>query len=142
MARRARLAKTTIGASLPVSMPSSSAPAAGDEQLVDAAQMPTSRPAAETERTAGATVLCAICGTPMKGRRPQARFCSDACRARGGRRERDLRVAALMDGIDRVVHDLRKELIPSIADGGASMTEESQVHQQSVPDPASDTDET
>ena len=41
--------------------------------------------ALETERTADNAPLCAFSGTPMRGRRPQARFCSDAGRARGRR---------------------------------------------------------
>jgi hypothetical protein len=72
--------------------------------------------ALETERTDAEAPLCAFCSTPMKGRRPQAKFCSDACRTRSGRVERDRRVATLLDTLVGAVEGLRRELGSSVVD--------------------------
>ena len=42
----------------------------------------------ETERRLSGGRLCAGCGTSLEGRRPQAKFCTDACRARTKREAR------------------------------------------------------
>src|SRR5712692_266059 len=70
----------------------------------------------QTERTAANALVCAFCRTPMTGRRPQARYCSDACRACGGRQDRNRRLASLLDTITRAVDALRQELDLSVAD--------------------------
>ena len=54
---------------------------AGDELTVATHQTPDDR-VPETERRLSGGRLCAGCGASLEGRRPQARFCSDACRAR------------------------------------------------------------
>jgi hypothetical protein len=67
----------------------------------------------ETERTPASALLCALCGTPMRSRRPQAKFCSDVCRTRAGRLEHDRRVGVMLDTLARTVESLRAELASS-----------------------------
>lgn len=86
------------------------------------------RGARRKRTTAANDVLCALCGSPMRGRRPQARYCSDACRARGSRQERDRCLTSLLDGITRAVDELRRELDLSGADRGTGAAEQRGVH--------------
>ena len=83
---------------------------------------------AETERTLSEGRLCAFCGTSIGRRRPQARFCSDACRTHWGRQENDRRVARLLATMIRTVHDLRRELALPGGDHGTSDNEEQGGH--------------
>jgi hypothetical protein len=79
---------------------------------------PTPDVPAESERSAATPRRCGLCGKSIEDLRPQARYCSDACRARGGRQDRDRRVANLLDTIIRAADDLRREL--GIPDAHAS----------------------
>jgi predicted nucleic acid-binding Zn ribbon protein len=64
----------------------------------------------ETERTDSTDRLCGACGTPLRDRRPQARFCSDRCRTQAGRNGQRQRIAAVLDALAEGVHELRQEL--------------------------------
>jgi hypothetical protein len=68
--------------------------------------MPVHEFVPESERTVSAPRLCRVCGASIDGLRPQARSCSDACRARGRRQDQDQRVAACLYAITRAVEDL------------------------------------
>ena len=65
---------------------------------------------AENERTLSDARLCAVCDTPIGRRRPQARFCSDVCRARARRQDQHARAVIHLDAITRAVEGLRREL--------------------------------
>lgn len=64
----------------------------------------------ETERTLATGRMCTGCGVPLTGRRPQARYCSDRCRTRGGREAHRRRIAGLLDTITDAADALRREL--------------------------------
>ena len=64
----------------------------------------------KTERTPSEARLCAVCDTPLTGRRRQAQHCSDRCRAEGARAAHRRRIAAQLDGIAAAVEALRQEL--------------------------------
>jgi len=74
----------------------------------------------EAERTAADGHPCAFCGTQLRGgRRPEAKFCTDACRARSRRQAQRDRVARLLDTITQATIDLRREVrLPVSGDGG------------------------
>ena len=73
---------------------------------------------AENERTLSDARLCAVCGTPIGSRRPQARFCSSVCRARAKRQVQHARVATILDAITQAVEELRRELRLSCVPNG------------------------
>ena len=64
----------------------------------------------ETEPAVSEARLCAFCGTSIGRLRPQARFCSDKCRARWSRQQHARRVDSLLDTLIRTADDLRREL--------------------------------
>jgi predicted nucleic acid-binding Zn ribbon protein len=61
-------------------------------------------------RTVSSERLCLVCGRSLTDHRPQARFCSDACRARGRRQTKTGQRLALLDTIGAAVERLRQEL--------------------------------
>jgi hypothetical protein len=64
----------------------------------------------ETERTVSQGRLCATCGVTLTDRRPQARFCSDACRMRFRRQKQATRLNELLTTIEKSTAALRGEL--------------------------------
>ena len=74
------------------------------------ADAPPSESPSETERTVSSGRLCEGCDTPLVGRRPQARFCSDACRTAERRHRLTTRFLELLTAIEQAVAALRREL--------------------------------
>jgi hypothetical protein len=68
----------------------------------------------ETDRTATGPRLCEGCGADLTPRRPQARWCSNRCRAEGGRKRHAGRIRHLIGQIEDLFADLKAEI-----DGGA-----------------------
>jgi hypothetical protein len=75
----------------------------------DARAEPSTQPelGQETERTVSAPRLCVGCGANLTGRRRQARYCSDRCRAGHRRRGQTARVAGLLDVVEQTIESLR-----------------------------------
>jgi hypothetical protein len=71
---------------------------------------PPSECPSETERTVSSDRLCEGCDTTLVGRRPQARFCSDACRTAERRPRLTTRLLDLLTAIEQAVAALRCEL--------------------------------
>ena len=70
----------------------------------------TSRSSPRTTRTSASEGRsCRQCGGPIPGQRRNG-FCSDACRMRSGRTERDARVRELVADVERAVAALKSEL--------------------------------
>ena len=71
------------------------------------------------ETAAGEARQCGFCGKSIGGLRPQARFCSDSCRAEARRRDQRERVAGQLEAIIRAVADLQREFgLPATVDRG------------------------
>lgn len=65
-----------------------------------------------SERTAPTARLCAGCGVvDLRDRRPDAKFCSDRCRADGARRDQQLIIVAILDEVQRLLDYLRREVV-------------------------------
>ena len=69
-----------------------------------------SHPSGSTTRTSGSeTQTCRVCEAIVTGRRRNG-FCSDRCRVRARRQERDTRIDALLTTAEACLSALRKEL--------------------------------
>ena len=71
---------------------------------------PGTEVAGESERTLPGERLCAGCGVPLAGRRPQARYCSARCRTRASREAHRRHIMRLLDTISAATEGLRREL--------------------------------
>ena len=66
--------------------------------------------APQAVRTVSSDRVCAGCGASITDRRSQAKFCSDACRAKDHRKQQSGRMSDLITSIEEATLRLKAEL--------------------------------
>ncbi len=56
-------------------------------------------------------MLCEACGTPFEPKRSGGRFCSNRCRAKAWREQKDREMAAALDEAERALRKVRRALV-------------------------------
>ncbi len=80
------------------------------EQAAEKGQAQASHEPGQTTRTSAFSGRsCRLCGQPITGRR--TRFCSDSCRMRAGRGERQARLRTLVTNAEQALAALKEELL-------------------------------